>query len=32
VFAVGAAEVLWLFEGSGLSLVMRATHRLFGAG
>ena len=32
VFAVGAAELVWLFEGSGLSLVTRAAHRIFGVG
>lgn len=32
VVAVGVAEVTWLLEGSGLSLVMRAAHRLFGNG
>jgi serine/threonine protein kinase len=32
VFAIGAAELVWLFEGSGLSLVTRTAHRLFGAG
>ncbi|TMC81344.1 MAG: serine/threonine protein kinase [Chloroflexi bacterium] len=32
VVAVGAAELVWLFEGSGLSLVMRAAHRLLGVG
>ncbi len=32
VFAVGAAELVWLLEGSGLSLVMRAAHRLLGVG
>jgi serine/threonine-protein kinase len=32
VLAVGAAELAWLLEGSGLSLVMRAVHRLFGSG
>jgi serine/threonine-protein kinase len=32
VALVGAAELTWLLEGSGLSLVMRATHRLFGLG
>jgi serine/threonine-protein kinase len=32
VVVVGVAEVTWLLEGSGLSLVMRATHRLFGLG
>ena len=32
VVVVGAAEVAWLLEGSGLSLVMRATRRLFGLG
>ncbi|TME53712.1 MAG: serine/threonine protein kinase [Chloroflexi bacterium] len=32
VVAVGAAELVWLFEGSGLSVVMRAAHRLLGVG
>ena len=32
VVAVGAAEMVWLFEGSGLSVVMRAAHRLLGVG
>jgi len=32
VVAVGAAELAWLFGGSGLSLLMRAAHRMFGAG
>jgi hypothetical protein len=32
VVLVGAAEVTWLLEGSGLSFVMRAAHRLFGLG
>jgi len=32
VVLVGAAEVAWLLEGSGLSLVTRAAHRIFGLG
>jgi serine/threonine-protein kinase len=32
VALVGAAEITWLLEGSGLSLLMRAAHRLFGLG
>jgi len=32
VLVVGAAEATWLLSGSGLSLVMRVTHWLFGAG
>ena len=32
VVVVGAAELTWLLEGSGLSLLMRAAHRLFGLG
>jgi eukaryotic-like serine/threonine-protein kinase len=32
VFAVGVAEVAWLVEGSGMTLVARAAHRFFGAG
>jgi len=32
VVLVGAAELAWLFEGSGLSMVTRAAHRLFGLG
>ena len=32
VVGVGVAELVWLFEGSGLSVVMRAANRLFGAG
>ncbi len=32
VVVVGVAEVTWLLEGSGLSIVMRAAHRLFGLG
>jgi serine/threonine protein kinase len=32
VFGIGAAEVAWLVQGSGFSLVMRAAHRMFGGG
>ena len=32
VFTVGAAELVWLFKGSGLSLVTHAAHRMFGGG
>jgi eukaryotic-like serine/threonine-protein kinase len=32
LLVVGVAEVAWLVEGSGWSTVMRASHRLFGAG
>ncbi len=32
VVLVGVAEVTWLLEGSGLSLVTRAAHRLLGLG
>jgi eukaryotic-like serine/threonine-protein kinase len=32
VVLVGVAEVAWLLEGSGLSLVTRAAHRIFGQG
>jgi eukaryotic-like serine/threonine-protein kinase len=32
VFAIGIAEVAWLVEGSGMTLVAKAAHRLFGAG
>ncbi len=32
VVLVGAAEVAWLLEGSGLSLVARAAHRILGLG
>jgi serine/threonine-protein kinase len=32
VVLVGAAEFTWVLEGSGLSLLMRAAHRLFGLG
>jgi len=32
VVVVGAAEVAWLLEGSGLSMVTRAAHRFFGFG
>ncbi len=32
VLLVGAAEATWLLSGSGLSLVVRVTHWLFGAG
>ncbi|TMD38819.1 MAG: serine/threonine protein kinase [Chloroflexi bacterium] len=32
VVGIGAAELVWLVQGSGLSLVMRAAHRLLGAG
>jgi hypothetical protein len=32
LLAVGVAEVAWLFEGPGWSMVMRASHRLFGVG
>ena len=32
VVVVGIAEVTWVLEGSGLSLVMRAAHRVFGVG
>jgi eukaryotic-like serine/threonine-protein kinase len=32
VFAVGVAEVAWLVEGSGMTLVARAAHRFFGVG
>jgi eukaryotic-like serine/threonine-protein kinase len=32
VFAVGIAEVAWLVEGSGMTLVAKAAHRFFGAG
>jgi len=32
VFAVGVAEVAWLVEGSGLTLVAKAAHRFFGVG
>jgi hypothetical protein len=31
VLLVGVAEVAWLLEGSGLTLVMRFAQRLFGA-
>jgi hypothetical protein len=27
---VGVSELLWLFEGSGLSVLTRGMHRLFG--
>ena len=32
LFVVGASEVAWLLEGSGWSLLMRASHRLLGLG
>ncbi len=32
VVLVGAAEVAWLLDGSGLALVTRAAHRIFGLG
>ena len=32
VLLVGVAEGAWLLEGSGLTLAMRALHRLFGGG
>lgn len=32
VLLVGVAEVAWMLEGSGLTLVMRVLHRLFGFG
>jgi serine/threonine protein kinase len=32
VFAIGATEVVWLVEGSGMMLVAKAAHRLFGVG
>ena len=32
VLAVGAAEVTWLFQGSGLALVTRAAHHILGVG
>src|SRR5690242_3114717 len=32
VFAIGVAEIAWLVEGSGMTLVAKAAHRFFGAG
>ncbi len=32
VVVVGVAEIAWLLEGSGLTVMMRAAHRVFGAG
>jgi eukaryotic-like serine/threonine-protein kinase len=32
VFAIGVAEVAWLVEGSGLTLVAKTAHRFFGVG
>ncbi len=32
VFAVGVAEIAWLFEGSGVTLVAKAAHRFLGLG
>jgi eukaryotic-like serine/threonine-protein kinase len=32
VFAIGVAEVAWLVEGSGMTLVAKAAHRFFGVG
>ncbi|HKW07779.1 MAG TPA: serine/threonine-protein kinase [Candidatus Dormibacteraeota bacterium] len=32
IFVIGAAEVTWLVQSSGLSLVAKTAHRLFGVG
>src|SRR4029077_9496293 len=32
VFAVGVAEIAWLVEGSGMTLVAKAAHRFLGVG
>jgi len=32
LIVVGASEIVWLLEGSGWSLLMRASHRLLGLG